>query len=71
MIEWIKCVDEMPQIMEEVLVWVDGKRSPSWSNNFALVAYLSTDYKFYEQQHISDWSLIGVVAWARINKPEF
>lgn len=70
MIKWIKCVDEMPPTMEEVLVWIDGKRSAAWSNNYPRVAYLSTDYNFYEGLHYSDY-LVGVVAWARINKPEF
>jgi hypothetical protein len=71
MLNWIKCVNELPPRFEEVLVWVDDKRGAGWSNNYPVVAYLSVDYNFWSNDRNSDEPLVGVVAWAKINKPEF
>jgi len=71
MIHWIKCTDALPPMFEEVLVWIDGKRGAAWSNNYPVVAHLSTDYNFWNDLRNMDEPLVGVVAWAKINKPEF
>ena len=65
--EWKNYPENKPQYNEEVLVWVDGKRGPSWSNNYPLVAYFSTNNKFYEERH--DTEVIGVIKFCRIEIP--
>ena len=67
---WINCSDALPKPMEEVLVWVDGARGPSWRNNHALVAYLSYAGNWFEERHPSIEPLQGVIKWAEIVIPE-
>lgn len=65
---WYKVEEDLPPYGEEVLVWVDGHRGASWSNNYAVVAYRSnTNGKFYEERHGNE--VIGVVKWARFSIP--
>jgi hypothetical protein len=54
--------------MTEVLVLVDGHRSPSWRNSYQLVAYMALDGTWWEERHPSAGPLIGVVAW--MHSPE-
>lgn len=65
---WIDCKDELPPKGKEVLVWVDGHRGPSWSNNYALVAFRETNGKWYEERHNPE-PLIGVIKWTEIVTP--
>jgi hypothetical protein len=68
--KWHNIKDSPPPFDEEVLVWVEGHRGPSWRNNHALVAYLSNYNKeWYEERHDSE-PLIGVIKWANIEIPE-
>lgn len=68
--KWVDIKDELPETLEEVLVWIDGHRGPWWRNNYALVAYLSgIDFKFYEERHC-DTPLVGVIKWSKIDVPE-
>ena len=66
--EWIACVDAMPPWDEEVLVWVDGHRGPSWRNNHALVAYLTGFGHFAEERHGGE-ILIRVTHWMPLPEP--
>lgn len=68
--EWINCEEQLPEPATEVLVWVDGHRGPSWRNNYALVAYLSSDGNWYEERHFRTGPLVGVLAWAEIEFPD-
>lgn len=62
MIVWIKCTDYLPPMYEDVLVWMGGQGAD--------VAYITKDYNFYADTGDGEY-LVGVAAWARINKPEF
>lgn len=71
--EWIKCADRLPGDFREVLVWVDGHRSPSWRNSFPAAGWYDGDIG---QWHLSpryrgDISTsVNVTAWAEIVVPE-
>lgn len=68
---WVNCTESLPEPLEEVLVWIEGHRGPTWRNNYALVAYRSgLDNNFYEERHDGE-PLIGVVKWAKIDIPAY
>jgi hypothetical protein len=67
---WKDIKKEKPEVGKEVLVWIDGHRGPSWSNNYALVAYLGENGEFYEERHPNSPALVRVKFWQEINKPE-
>lgn len=67
--EWHDIKEVLPPIGEEVLVWIDGHRGPAWRNNHALVAFRGENGNFYEERHISDGPLIGIIKWQRIVIP--
>ena len=71
--QWIKCSERLPDGFREVLVWVDGHRSPIWSNSFPAAGWYDGD--------IGQWRLsprcrgdiseiFDVSAWAEIVVPE-
>lgn len=62
-------IKNLPEIGNEVLVWVDGHRGPAWGNSYALVAYLNYDGHFYEERHHENGPLAGVIFWKYIEKP--
>ena len=62
--------DSTPDPFEEVLVWVDGHRGPSWRNNHALVAYMDYNGNWREERHPSKEGLVGVIMWTEIEIPE-
>lgn len=66
---WTPVTDALPEAMEEVLVWVDGHRGPSWRNNHALVAYLGEDGQWYEERHLDCGAIAGVLMWMPIYPP--
>ncbi len=66
---WNDCNHSKPEPMTEVLVWIDGHRNPSWSNNYALVAFMNLAGEWWEQQHNSREPLRGVIAWTPITRP--
>ena len=66
---WIPYPAFSPEPFEEVVVWIDGHRGPSWRNNHALVAYLDRDGFWWEERHPSQEPLSGVLLWARIRLP--
>lgn len=63
---WIDCKLKLPDPMKEVLVWIDGKRGPSWKNNHALVAYMASTGEWFEERHPLRDPLVGVIAWTEI-----
>lgn len=63
---WINIKKKQPKLEEEVLVWVDGHRGPAWSNNYALVAYMSPNGNFYEET--SGNEVVGVTHWQKLPK---
>lgn len=65
---WNDLSKKTPPEMDEVLVWIDGHRGPSWRNNYALVAYYSNG-NFWEERHKSKEPLVGVIKWAAITAP--
>lgn len=67
---WINVMEELPPVMEEVLVWVDGHRGPAWRNNHALVAYRDEKGRWFEERHHNYEPLVGVTKWTRIEIPE-
>ena len=68
--EWIKCEDGLPDPFEEVLVWVDGNRSPGFRNNHHLVAYLDPIRDvWWEERHSDCGPLNGVICWAPLLPP--
>ena len=58
-----------PEPYQEVLVWVDGHRGPSWQNNHALVAYMNDQGDWREERHFSPEPLVGVIYWQPIVPP--
>jgi len=66
---WTECKLKLPEPMTEVLVWIDGKRGPSWKNNHALVAYMAPTGEWFEERHPSRDPLAGVLMWAPITDP--
>lgn len=66
--KWIDIKTKKPDSHKEVLVWIDGHRGPSWSNNYPLVAYMESDGNFYEERHF-DKPIIGVLFWSEIEIP--
>ena len=66
---WIDAKTELPPHGEEVLVWIDGHRGPSWGNNYALVAYMTRAGDWFEERHRMAEALVGVTHWARIERP--
>lgn len=67
---WKSVKKELPKPYKEVLVWVDGHRSPAWSNNYALVAYLNDFGHFRQERHRSAEPIHGVLFWKEIEKPK-
>jgi hypothetical protein len=65
--KWVETKKKLPPMVTEVLVLVDGHRTPAWSNTYMLVAFLSCDGKFYEERHERK-SLIGVTHWKPLPK---
>ena len=65
---WFNLKDKQPGDLEEVLVWIDGHRGPSWRNNYALVAYYENG-SFWEERHRSHKPLVGVIKWTYIDLP--
>jgi hypothetical protein len=69
--KWINVKDKLPSgfgYAEEVLVWIDGHRSPSFSNNHATVAYQDGDgnwHSYYTREPLAGI----VVAWMPLPKP--
>ncbi len=61
---WIDIKDKLPPEGDEVLVFVEGHRGPSWSNNYMLVAYLWHG-DFYEERHRSE-PVVGVIFWRKL-----
>lgn len=68
-VNWTECKLKLPEPMTEVLVWIDGKRGPSWKNNHALVAYMAPTGEWFEERHPSRDPLAGVLMWAPITDP--
>jgi hypothetical protein len=68
--KWISLKTQLPQPMEECLVWIDGHRSPSWRNNHALVAYRTADGEWFEERHPSKTPLHGILFWSPIEPPQ-
>lgn len=66
--KWIDIKDKAPECGEEVLVLVDGHRGPAWRNNYALVAYMGLDGKWYEERHHGE-PIEAVIKWAEIEYP--
>jgi hypothetical protein len=66
---WKDIKDVKPEPMKEVLVLIDGHRTPSWSNNYALVAYMDNMGDFWEERHNVMIPLCGVIKWLEI--PDF
>jgi len=66
---WIRCSERVPEPETEVLVYVDGHRGPSWSNNHCLVAYWAPwADEWYEERHSETW-LVGVTHWQPLPEP--
>ena len=65
---WRKYPEEGPEPETEVLVFVDGHRSPSWSNNYLLVAYFHNG-DWWEERHSSSGRIVGVIAWQPLPTP--
>ena len=57
---------KMPPVYTEVLVIIDGHRNSMWRNSFPLVAYLSPEGQWLQQQHPAAEPLSGVISWAYI-----
>ena len=68
MIGWRSVRHVLPDVREEVLVWVDGHRGPSWRNNHALVAYRDALGSWWEERHAAA-PLIGVLYWHPLPAP--
>lgn len=68
-LEWHDVNVDLPELGEEVLVWIDGHRNPSWRNSYALVAYRE-DIGWFEERHYDRDPLVGVIKWAYIPIPE-
>jgi hypothetical protein len=68
---WTPTKDALPEPMEEVLVWIDGHRGPSWRNNHALVAYRDNNGDWWEERHPSKEPLVGVFLWKMIGVPSY
>lgn len=66
---WNDIKQSTPPLETEVLVWVDGHRGPAWANNYALVAYLHPNGKFYQERHPYAEPIVGVLYWREIEKP--
>lgn len=65
--EWTSVKDKLPKIGVEVLVEVDGHRSPCWRNNYNLVAYLTCTGRWIEERH--DGEALAVTHWMPLPKP--
>jgi hypothetical protein len=61
MLDWIKCADALPPVFEDVVIW---------SSDLPVVAYLNSAY-FFDDGSGFPIPVHDVVAWAKINKPEF
>ena len=66
---WFNLEVSKPEPYEEVLVWVDGKRSASWRNNYALVAYMNDRGDWLQERHQSSEPIQGVLYWQPISLP--
>lgn len=66
---WNPFPDTKPDLYEEVLVYVDGHRGPSWSNNYCLVAYLNENGEWRQERHGEAEPIVGVIQWGFIDKP--
>jgi hypothetical protein len=64
---WNKIEDQLPEPFVEVLVIIDGYRSPQWGNNYPLVAYMNSDKEFFEERHPTIAPLSGVIKWSYID----
>lgn len=69
--QWVRVEDAHPEPFEEVLVWIDGHRGPSWRNSHALVAYRNDEGQWRQERHPNAEELVGVLAWKVITEPEF
>jgi hypothetical protein len=67
---WINAIAFPPQPFEEVLVWIDSHRGPSWRNNHALVAYLNERGEWLQERHPSADPLVGVLYYMSVPTPE-
>lgn len=67
--EWVSVSERMPEHGQEVLVWVDGHRGSSFSNNYPLVCYYGRDNKWWEACHPNAGEVVGVIKWQLITKP--
>jgi hypothetical protein len=68
--DWLPYPAFHPAPMDEVLVWIDGHRGPSWRNNHALVAYIDRTGFWWEERHPSKEPLGGVILWKPIRIPD-
>lgn len=68
-LNWVGVDERLPEPMEEVLVYIDGHRSPLWKNNYLLIAFRDMDGNWREERHPS-WQdvapLSGVIFWAKL-----
>lgn len=64
--DWIPVLETLPPIGEEVFLWINGHRSPSFTNNYPAVGYLWYDGTFltYDNE-----VLIGITHWKKITAP--
>ncbi len=67
---WINTIASQPQPFEEVLVWIDGHRGPSWRNNHALVAYLNERGDWLQERYPYEEPLVDVLYWMPISIPK-
>lgn len=56
---------KLPEPYTEVLVLIDGKRGPMWSNNYWLVAYVNQSGEWREERHPCA-PLQAVIRWQEL-----
>lgn len=66
---WVNPELSKPEPYEEVLVWVEGKRSAGWRNNYALVAYINDQGDWLQERHPASEPIQGVLYWQPISLP--
>lgn len=66
--KWISIKETRPKPEIEVLVEVDGHRSPAWRNNHNLVAYMDRTGLFWEERHPSE-NPLPVLYWMPLPDP--